>query len=90
MREQIQLRATTVPREADLNAGIDTKEGVFGAGREGGLTQTEQCHHMARGERGSGGMSLFLVPGFRMWMALLCLRGLYVSADAQGKSTPKC
>lgn len=30
-------------------------------------------------------MSLFLVPGFRMWMALLCLWGLYVSVDAQDK-----
>lgn len=35
-------------------------------------------------------MSLCPVPGFRMWMALLCLLGLYMSADAQGKSMPRC
>lgn len=38
MREQIQLQATMLPHEANLNAGIDTKEGVVGTGREDGLT----------------------------------------------------
>lgn len=90
MREQIQLQATMLPHEANLNAGIDTKEGVVGAGREDGLTWTEQCHHMVTGERGSWDMSLCPVPGFRMWMALLCLLGLYMSANAQGKSVPRC
>lgn len=37
-------------QQAVLNARIDTKEGVVGAGREHGLTQTEQCHHRVSGE----------------------------------------
>lgn len=41
MREQIQLCAT-LPHEANLDAGIDSKEGIFGAGSE-----DEQCHHMS-------------------------------------------
>lgn len=39
MREQIQLRATVLPHQIGLNASIDTKDGVVGAGREDGLTQ---------------------------------------------------
>lgn len=78
-----------LPPQVVLNADIDAKEGAVGAGWEDGLTQSEQCWHRVSGEGGSWCMSLSLVPGLRMGMALLCLRGLHLAGDAQGESVPR-